>query len=124
MEIYTADGSLHLVEADIIESLEASPGNRPHPVVRDEKIFLPPHENMFTLGEIPVAEIRSLCLLREWSPCWEPSPVVHIGFLRCTPCFVSRLEGMLGPDDFPFEESSQRWMIFRKAWECNRNGQL
>lgn len=114
MEIDTADGPFYLVETDIVEPLEASTGYRPHPVVRHQKILLPPHENMFTLGEVAVAEVWSLCLFSKRSPRWEPSPVLHIGLLCRTPCFVSRLKGMLGPDDLSFKESSQGRMILRQ----------
>lgn len=62
MEVYAAHSSLDLVEADVIEPLEASTWDRPYSMVGNKERFLPSHEYVFTLGEVPVCEIRSFSL--------------------------------------------------------------
>jgi len=64
MEIYSAYFSSNLVKADVIEAFKACAGNRPNPVIRDEEVFLPSHEYVFSLREVFVAEVWSLGLLR------------------------------------------------------------
>lgn len=71
MEVNTANSPLHLVETDIIESLEAGTRDRSNPVVRNEEIFLPPHEHVLTLREVAVCEIGPFGLFRQRLPRWE-----------------------------------------------------
>ena len=63
MKIDTANRPLHLVETNVVKSLKAGARNRPHPMIRDEKILLPTHEHVLTLRKIAVSEIGSLGLL-------------------------------------------------------------
>ena len=116
MEVYPADGSLHLVEADIVEPFKARTGNGPYAMIRDEEVFLSSHEDVFPLGEVAVGEIGSFGLLGQRAPGRESGPMVHIGLLRCSPCLVSSLEGVLRSDDFAFEERRQSRMILREAY--------
>lgn len=51
MEVYPADRTTALVEADVVETLEASPCDRLHSMVWNEKILLPSHEEMLALVE-------------------------------------------------------------------------
>lgn len=115
VEIDPADSSLHLVEANVVEPFEASTGYRPHPVIGYEEVFLPPHEDVLALREILVGEVRSLRLLSQRTPRRESSPVVHIGLLRRSPCFMACLEGVLCPDYLALEEGCQCRMVFRQA---------
>lgn len=116
MKVYPADGPFHLVEADIVEPFEAGAGNSPHAMIRDKEVLLPPHEDVFPLGEVAVGEVGSFGLLSQRAPGRESGPVVHIGLLRRAPCLVPGLEGVLRSDDFAFEECRQGRMILREAY--------
>lgn len=118
MEIYPADCSFNLVEADVVEPFEARPRDSPHAMIRDEEVFFPPHEDVFSLGEIAVREVGSLSLFSQRAPGRKPRPVIHVSPLRCAPFFVTGLEGVFGSNDFSFEERRQGRVIFRKA--CRR----
>lgn len=58
MEVNSTDCPLHLVEANIVESLEAGARNGPHPVVWHEEMLFPPHENVLALGYILHDDLR------------------------------------------------------------------
>lgn len=85
VKIDPGDGSFDLVKTDIVEALETSSGYCAHAMVGDQKVLLPAHEDMIALGEIPIGEIRFFGLSGQRSPCWKPSPVVHVCFLGRTP---------------------------------------
>lgn len=119
MEIDPAYGSFHLIEADIVKALKTGSGNCPHPMIRDQKVLFPPHEDMLTLRKVSVREIRFLGLLRERPPGRKSGPMMHIGLFCSTPRLMARLEGMFGADDFPFEECRQGWVVLREAWQKN-----
>ena len=55
--IYTRESTPLLVEAYIVEAFKASAGNGCDAMVRDQEIFLPSHEDMFSLGKVLVAKI-------------------------------------------------------------------
>lgn len=49
MEVNPTHAPNTLVKADIVEPLKARPRNRAHPMVRDEKVLLPAHEDVLAL---------------------------------------------------------------------------
>lgn len=116
MKIYPADGPFNLVKADIVEPFEARSGDSSHAMIRDEEVFLPSHEDVFSLSEIAVGEVGSLGLFSQRTPGREPCPVTHVCTLRCAPFFVAGLEGVFGSDDFSFEECRQGRVIFCEAY--------
>lgn len=69
MEVDPADGSLHLVEADVVEPFEARAGDLAHPVVGDEERLLPAHEDVLALRAVLVVEVGFLRLFGEGTPC-------------------------------------------------------
>jgi len=49
MEVYAAYCPLNLVEANIVKALKTGSSDRSHSVIRDQKVFLPSHEDVFSL---------------------------------------------------------------------------
>jgi hypothetical protein len=60
MEVNPIHGSRHLIEADVIETLEARARDLSHAVIGHQKVFLPSHEDVFLLREPRVAEFPPL----------------------------------------------------------------
>lgn len=58
MKVNATDGARALVKADIVEPLEARARDRFDPVIWHEKVFLPPHEQMFSLREAVQRKVR------------------------------------------------------------------
>lgn len=104
MKVNSTDSSFYLVETDIVEPLEASAGNLPHPMIRYEEILLPAHEQVFALRKVSVCEISFLGLFGERSPRLEPRPVLHIGFFVGAPSLVLGHECVFCANDFSFEK--------------------
>lgn len=52
VEIYTTNTAFLLIKADIVEALETSPVDSPYAMIRDEKVFLPPHEDVLPLAQV------------------------------------------------------------------------
>lgn len=112
MEVEAIHCSLHLIETDIIKPLEASARDCSDTVVRDEKILLPAHKHVLTLGEVTIAEISPLCLSGERFPSRKSGPMMYISFLVDTPFLVASQEGVFGAYDLSFKKCGQSRMIF------------
>lgn len=115
MKVYPANGSVHLVEADIVEPFEARARNSPHSMVRHKEVLFPPHEDVLPLREVAVGEIWSFGLLSQRAPGIEPGPVTHVGLIRRAPCLVPGFKGVFVSDDLAFEERRQSRMVLREA---------
>lgn len=124
MKVNAAHGSLYLVEADVVEPFETSPRNRSHTMIRNEKIFLPPHKNMLPLCKVTIREISPFRLPGQWFPGWKSRPVMYVCLFIGTPFFVTSLECMFGADDFALEKGRQGWMILRKALNTQVTAQI
>jgi hypothetical protein len=74
-------------------------------MIRDKEGFLPSHEKMLPLCEIPVGKVRSFGLFSQRTPGGESRPVVEIGLVRGAPFFIPGLEGVFRANDFSLEES-------------------
>ena len=118
MKVNATDSAGDLVEADVVEALEAGAGNGPDAVVRHEEILLPAHEDVLALRKVLVVEVGLLGLLGQRPPGGELRPMLHVGFLGRAPGFVLGLEGVLGADDFAFEVGGQGGVVFCQA--CGR----
>lgn len=116
MEVDTAYRALNLIKTDVVEALKAGTRNGPNSVIRNEKILLPPHEYVLSLGKVAVCEIGPFGLFGQRFPRRKPGPVVYVCFFIGAPCFVARQKGVLGADDFAFEECCQGGMVFRQAF--------
>lgn len=115
MKVYPTNSAFNLVEANIVESLETRSRYSPHPMIRNEEIFFPPHEHVLSLREIAVGEVGSLGMLCQRTKCWEPCPVRHISLLSRTPCLIPSYESMLGANYLAFEERRQGRKIIRET---------
>ena len=116
MEVDPADGAVDLVEADVVEALEAGADDVAHAVVRDQEGFLPAHEDVLALVEVLVLELRVAGLLAQGPEGGEARPVLHVGPLRRAPFLVVRAEGVFGPDDLAFEVGRQGGVVFGQAF--------
>lgn len=52
VEVNPTDRPLHLVEANIVESLETRACNGPHSMVRHKEVLFPPHKDVFALRDV------------------------------------------------------------------------
>lgn len=57
MEVDTADSAIALVEADVVEALEAGACYRFDSMVWHQEILLPPHEQVLSLEEVLQCEV-------------------------------------------------------------------
>lgn len=115
MEVYPANRPFYLIEADVVESLEARAGDRPDPVIGYEEVFLPPHEDVVPLRPVSESEVWVSGILAERSPRWKSRPVVEICFFGCAPGRVSGYERVLRTDHFSFKVGRQCWVVLRKT---------
>ena len=117
MEIDATNCSLHLVEADEVEALEACARYAADSMVRDEKVLLPSHEEMFSLRIIAVAESVLLRLFGQWTPSGKAVPMLHINFNIGAPLRMTGLKGVLVPDNLAFKIRSQGRVLVREPWK-------
>lgn len=115
MEINTADRSFNLIEADVVESLEAGSRDGPNTMIRNEEVLFPSHEHVLALGKVSICKISSLGLFGKRLPGRKSGPVVDIYFLVGAPLLVSGLKCVLGADDFPFKKGGQSGVIFSQT---------
>ncbi len=104
MEIYAANSTLDLIEADVIEPFKAGPVDIRHTMIRNKEVLLPPHEDILTLRIVLVREVRLLRLLCQWSPRSESRPMLHVGLVGRTPVWMLGLEGVFRADDLALEK--------------------
>lgn len=117
MEVNTIDGACHLVEADVVKSLEACTGNLPDAVIWDQEFLLPSHEHVFTIRAVLIVEVGLLCLFCQGPPGGETGPMLHVLFVAGAPITVTCLEGVLRTNDFAFEESRKGRVFRSKAFD-------
>lgn len=115
VEVDAAYASCNLVEADIIEPFEASSRDLSNPVIRNEKVFLPPHKYVLSLRPVLIVKIGFFGLRLDRAVGWESAPVVVVSFLVCTPILVLRLECVFRSDEFAFEIGSENMMLIGEA---------
>jgi hypothetical protein len=72
---------LDLVEADVIEAFETCTTNCSHPMIRDQEMFLPSHEYVFSLRQLWNMKIALSGLLLKWAKGREFSPVLQVDFV-------------------------------------------
>ena len=115
MKVYPAHLPLYLVEADVVESLEARAHDLAHTVVRYKKRLLPTHKNILPLGAVFVVEVGLLGLFSKRTPGGEPAPMLHVCLVCSSPGGMTSLEGVLGTNNLAFEIGSQRRVVFSQA---------
>ena len=117
MEIYAFDAAGNLVEADVIEALEASAVDGLYTMVRNQKIFFPTHEQMFFLHPVLFYHFWSAGVLGKRLVRWKSTPVLAIDLLVRSPLGVLGNECVFAADDLALKVRSQAWMVFREAWK-------
>ena len=117
MEIYSTDSSLNLVEADVVETLEARTVDCPNAVVGYEKVFFPPHKDVLLLRIVLYQDIALLGLLRKLSESAKLCPMRQVNAVVGAPRFVLGHETVLGTDDFALEIRRQGRMVLGQACE-------
>lgn len=117
MEIYPANTTLSLVEADIVEALKARAGYTFDAMIRDQEVFFPAHEEMVACEMVFECEGGrvGLCGPREGTPGGKARPVLEVDLLGGIPGRVRGPEEMFGADDFAFEECGQSRMVIGQA---------
>ena len=111
MKVYAADFALDLIEADVIEALEACACYRLHPMVGNQEMLLPPHKDILFLGDVVDRHGASPRLLLVWTKCIKLGPVAEIHLMVGAPVLVLREEAILRPDNFAFKIGRERGMI-------------
>jgi len=105
MEVDPTDRPRLLVEADVIEALEARSGDSLDPVIRHQKVLLPPHEQVFALLVVLQCEVGRLGGLCERSPGGKARPVLQVDFFAAAPGGMGGFEEVFWADDFALKES-------------------
>jgi hypothetical protein len=88
MEIDPADRPLNLVEADIVEALETCATYSSYSMVRDQKVFLPPHEYIFSLRQAWNMKMPLSRILLEGSESRELGPMREVRLVRGAPVLM------------------------------------
>lgn len=107
MEIDSADGALYLIEANIVESLEARTVDLSYAMIWHQEFLLPAHEHVFAVCAVLVMEIGLLGLLCERSPSLKASPVLHVLLVTSAPVLVPGLEGIFWTNNLTLKESGE-----------------
>lgn len=116
VEVDPANLTAHLVEANIIETLEASAVDGTDTVVGDEEVLLPSHEYVLALQHVLNKDLAALAsLLRERPEGGELGPVRQVVLVAGAPRRVLGLEAVLASDDFALEVGRQGRVVFCQA---------
>jgi hypothetical protein len=117
MEVNSADAPLALVEADVVEALEAGAIDCPHAVVRDQKVLLPPHENIVLGRQVGHCNMDSLpYYLGIRTERGELVPVADVCLLSRTPGRVIRDKAVARSNDLALKVRGECWVVFREAY--------
>lgn len=121
VEINAIDLPLDLIKTNIVKSLETRATDGPHPVIRNEEMLFPAHEDMLALCNVFYHNCGApTCLLGVRSKGGELGPVGQVGLVVGTPAFVFCHEAILVPDDFALEVCSQRGVVVGQPWRVGR----
>lgn len=100
VKVDAADFTLNLVEANVVEALEAGACYGADSVIGDQEVFLPPHKDGFPLSGITNRDGSLPSLLLEWAEGGELGPVAQVNLAVCTPVFMLGVEVVFGSNDF------------------------
>lgn len=111
MKIDAANFSLDLIETNIIKTFEACTRYCAYPMVRDEEVFLPTHEDILSLRHIPNDNrpFTSLFLIRPKGI--ELTPMAQVNLWAGTPTVMVGEKAVLGSNNLSLKVGCQRWMI-------------
>jgi hypothetical protein len=102
----------HLIEANVVEALKTCAVDGLHPMVWDQKVLLPAHEEMFFLHQIFGHQLRPRRVLREGLICWELGPVLPIDLLVRPPLRMLRNKCVLASNNLAFEVRGEARVVF------------
>ena len=106
----------HLIETDVVKAFEACARDGAHAMIWYQEVLLPSHENVFSVCEVFLHEIWSLCLPGQWPPGREAVPMLHIDLLVRAPFGMARVERIFSSDDFAFKVCCKGRMFVRKTF--------
>lgn len=115
VEVYAADFSLDLVEANVVEALEARTRYGTNTVVRNQEMLLPPHKYMLSLGGVSNSDGAFACLFLKGAESGEFGPMAQIDLHISTPVVVLGEKTVLSSNNLAFEICGEGWMIFGQA---------
>lgn len=125
VEIDSTDAALPLVEADVVEPLEAGAVDGAHPVVGDEEVLLPAHEDVVLVVQVLDVHGALAGMLGIGAERRELVPVVQVDLLGRAPAVVVRDEVVLGPDDLALKVCRQGRVVFCETCvACNKRPQM
>lgn len=116
MEVNALDAARNLIEADVVKALKARTVDGPHPVVRDQEVFFPTHEEMLLLHPIFRNELGPRRVFREGLVCRESTPVLPVHLLVGAPFRMLCDKSVLAADYLAFEEGGETGVIFRQPY--------
>lgn len=122
VEVDPAHTAGALVETDVVEPFKTRTRDGLDPVVRDQEVFFPAHEQMFPLLVVFEREVGGFGRLGKRSPGGEASPVLQINLFGAAPGRVRGFEEVFRADDLAFEESRQGRVVVGQAWWSSVNG--
>ena len=116
MEVDAFNAASDLVEADVIEALEACAAYGPDAVVGHEEILFPAHKKMLFLHPVFARQFGTRQVLGQRLVGREARPVLAIDLFVGAPFGMLGNEGVLASDDLSLEVGRQAWMILGQAW--------
>lgn len=108
---------LDLIKTYIVKPLETRATDRSHPVIWDQEVLLPAHEDVFALGDVLDDDRGALaCLPRVRPERGELGPMRYIRLVIGAPALVLGHEAIFVADDLALEVRRQRGMVIGKPW--------
>lgn len=117
VKVDAADATRTLIEADVVEALEASACYGLDSVIWHQEVLFPTHEEMFTLCNILKSEIGRFGGLGEGPPGREAGPVQKVDLLVASPVRMLGFEEVFGSDDLAFKKGRKGWVVIGQAFE-------
>jgi hypothetical protein len=102
----------HLIETNVVEALKTCAVDGLHPMVRDQKVLLPAHEEVFFLHQIFGHQLRPRRVFGEGLICRELGPVLPIDLLVGPPLRMLRYECVFASNDLAFEVRGEARVVF------------
>jgi hypothetical protein len=115
VEVYPADFSLDLVEADVVEPLKARPSYGTNPVVGNQEVLLPSHKDVFSLGGVSNHDGALACLFLEGTEGGKFGPMAQVNLHVGAPIIMFGEEVVLGSDNLALKVCCESWMVFSEA---------
>lgn len=107
MKIDSIDNARYLIEAYVVESLEARTINLAHAMIWHQEFLFPAHEHIFAVCAVLIMEVGLFGLLRKRPPRGEARPMLHVLFVAGAPVLMTSLKGVFRTDDLAFEKGSK-----------------